>query len=492
METTAALEVGHRFADDLPELAVEWDPTAVPAPDLVVANDRLATELGIDTDWLRSSAGVAVLAGNAVPSGARPVAMGYAGHQFGNYAPQLGDGRALLLGEITAPDGRVRDLHLKGSGRTPFARGGDGKATLAPMLREYLISEAMHALGVPTTRALAVVVTGEEVARRRVEPGAVLTRTAASHLRVGTFQFARWVDDGAPLRPLLDHAVARHCPDAADAERPALGLLEHTTRAQARLVARWMHLGFIHGVMNTDNTTISGEGIDYGPCAFMDRFDPATVYSSIDHAGRYAFGNQPAIAQWNLARLAEAILPLIDDDRDTAVAMAAEVLEGFTLEYQRHWAEGMAAKLGVPADRPGTSDLAEGLLTLMHGAGADHTSTFRRLADALRGDDTTLRAAFADHAAELDVWLSAWRQAVRGRDTSATADAMDAVNPLYIPRNHLVETALDAAAIENDLAPFEELLELVTRPFEERPGRAWATEPAPASFDDCYQTFCGT
>ncbi len=492
METTVGIQLGHRFADEVPGLAVDWPPAPVPSPTLVVANDALATDLGIDVDWLRSSAGVDVLAGNAVPAGARPVAMGYAGHQFGGYSPQLGDGRALLLGEVVGPDGSRRDVHLKGSGRTPFARGGDGRATLGPMLREYLVSEAMHTLGVPTTRSLAVVTTGESVARNRLEPGAVLTRVAASHLRVGTVQYARWLDDGQHLAPLVDHANTRHVPDAAGADRPALALLEHVIAVQSRLVAQWMLVGFVHGVMNTDNMALSGEGIDYGPCAFMDRFDPATVYSSIDHAGRYAYGNQPSIAQWNLARLAEALLPRIDPDRDTAVALATEGLERFVVQYQEAWSAGMAGKLGLAVDRPGNADLFERLLALVQQARADHAGTFRHLADALRGDDGDLRSAFADHGRELDGWLADWREAQGGADPAEVAAAMDAVNPVYLPRNHLVEAALDAAVLEADLAPFEELFDLVTHPYERRPGHDAETLPAPDDFTERYQTFCGT
>ncbi len=491
MTTTTALDLGHRFADELPTLAVEWRPTSVPAPSLVALNEGLAEEIGLDVGWLRSPSGVAVLAGNDVPAGARPVAMGYAGHQFGGYSPRLGDGRALLVGEITGPDGRLHDLHLKGSGRTPFARGGDGRATLGPMLREYLVSEAMHALGIPTTRSLAVVMTEERIARQRIEPGAVLARTAASHLRIGTLQYARALDDGTSLQRVVDHAIARHRPAAADADRPALALLDHTVEVQAHLVARWMLVGFIHGVMNTDNVTLSGEGIDYGPCAFMDRFDAATVYSSIDHGGRYAYGNQPAVAQWNLARMAEAILPLIDPDPETGVALATGVLESFAGHYQSAWSEGMAAKLGLTADQGDHVDLFDGLLSLMQQAGTDHTSTYRQLADALRGDDAALRAAFETVGDGLDRWLSDWRTALGDAEPATTAAAMDAVNPVYVPRNHLVEAALDAA-VDGDLGPFRQLLDVVTHPYERRPGHEDHARPAPADFDARYRTFCGT
>lgn len=489
---TATFPLDDRFATEVPGLAAEWSPVAVPAPALVAFNEALAADLGLDVGWLRSDEGVAVLAGNAVPEGARPVAMAYAGHQFGNYNPQLGDGRALLLGEIARADGRLVDVHLKGSGRTPFARGGDGRAALGPMLREYLIAEAMNAMGIPTTRSLAVVTTGGVVPRQRREPGAILTRVAASHLRVGTFQFARFVEDSSVLGALLDHAIARHHPAAADAERPALALLEHVIEAQAELVARWMAVGFIHGVMNTDNMAISGEGIDYGPCAFMDHFDPATVYSSIDHAGRYAFGNQPAIAQWNLARLAEALIVHIDADRDTAVALATEALERFVEHYQAAWTALMSRKLGFDNEREATADLLDGLTALEAVAGADHTSVFRALATSLRGDDGPLHALFPAHVDELGDWRSQWIDELGSIDQAAVASSMDQVNPLYIPRNHLVEEALDAAVLEDDLDPFHRLLEIVTHPYEERPDSERYAQPAPASFHERYQTFCGT
>ncbi len=485
-------ELDDRFASEVPGLVVEWTAAPVADPALVAMNDDLAADLGLDAAWLRSDDGVAMLAGNAVPPGARPVAMAYAGHQFGNYNPQLGDGRALLLGERTTPDGRLVDMHLKGSGRTPFARGGDGRAALGPMLREYVIAEAMHALGIPTTRSLAVVATGETVPRQRSEPGAILTRSAASHIRVGTFQYARFLDDPAVLETLLAHAIARHHPDAADARRPALALLEHAIDRQAELVARWMAVGFIHGVMNTDNMAISGEGIDYGPCAFMDHFDPATVYSSIDHAGRYAYGNQPAIAQWNLTRLAESLLVHIDPDRDTAVALATEALEQFVLRYQEAWTGVMSQKLGFPTDRFASNDLLDGLTALETVAGADHTPVFRSLATSLRGDDESLHTLFPAHVDEIGDWRGEWVAALGEVDHAGIADAMDRVNPLYIPRNHLVEAALDAAVLEGDLAPFHELVDVVTHPYEERSGLDRFTEPAPASFSDRYQTFCGT
>lgn len=475
------------FARELPELAIEWQSAAVPAPALVVLNDALAESLGLSPDALRSSAAVDVFAGNAVPTGARPVAMGYAGHQFGNYSPRLGDGRALLLGEFNAADGKVRDLHLKGSGRTPFARGGDGKAALGPMLREYLISEAMHALRVPTTRSLAVAATGEQIMRDTgLLPGAVLVRVAASHLRVGMFEYAARLPADGLVERLADHAIARHHPSVATAERPYLALLAAVAEAQASLVAQWMSLGFIHGVMNTDNMTISGESIDFGPCAFMDRYDPRTVFSSIDSGGRYAYGRQPGIAQWNLARLAEALLPLIDDDSSAAVELAMAELERFPDRFQSQWETQMRAKLGLLTSVDGDRSLFDALHTAMSVGRADFTSTFRTLASVLRGH--VAADAFFDGE-----WLERWqaRLALEGRDAVVVADAMDGVNPRYIPRNHHVELALTLAS-DGDLAPFELLLEVVTNPFVVRPEWEAFEGPAPDAFAATHRTFCGT
>jgi serine/tyrosine/threonine adenylyltransferase len=477
--------LGGRFARDLAELALPWHAEEVADPRLLVLNEPLAGELGLDPAFLRSEEGLALLTGNRVPEGATPVAQAYAGHQFGFYAPRLGDGRALLLGEVADTDGRLRDIHLKGSGPTPFARGGDGFAAVGPMLREYLVSEAMHALGIPTTRSLAVVATGRRVRRDTVLPGAVLARVAESHLRVGSFQYARATGDVDLLRRLADHAIARHHPAAAEADAPYLALFRAVVAAQATLVARWMLVGFIHGVMNTDNMTISGETIDYGPCAFMDAFDPATVYSSIDDAGRYAYRNQPLVAEWNLARLAEALLPLFPGTEDEAVAAAEESLAGFRGQYGQAWSGGMRAKLGLPAgvDEEAASSLVDGVVALLQAAGPDYTSFFRSLGTAARGNLQAARRLFPDPSG-FDAWAERWRAA--GPD----ADAMDRVNPAYIPRNHLVEEAL-AAATEDDLQPFGSLLEAVTRPYDERPGLESYAAPAPEGFGP-YRTFCGT
>ena len=486
------------FARELEGLYDPWQAAPAPAPDLLVLNRTLAGELGLDPDQLADAAGVQVLVGNAVAEGSVPIAMAYSGHQFGNYSPRLGDGRALLLGEHVTPDGRRVDVHLKGSGRTRFARGGDGKAAVGPMLREYVIGEAMYALGIPTTRALAVLATGERIMRDRGPvPGAVLVRVASSHLRVGTFQYAASTGDRDLLRRLADHAIARHHPSAAEAPNTALALYERVIAVQAELVARWMHVGFVHGVMNTDNTTISGETIDYGPCAFMDRFDPATVFSSIDHGGRYAYGNQPRVLQWNLARLAEALLPLLSDHTDTAVAMATEALQGFGPQYETHWHDGMHRKLGLHRADGSDADVArldafvQAVPELLRAQRVDHTLFFRRLSHVLRGDSGPARSLFADPGA-FDAWAESWLALlpVERAACEALADELDLVNPLYVPRNHLVEAALDAA-VAGDLAPVRRLVEAVSQPFDERPGLEAYTEPAP-DHGAPYVTYCGT
>jgi uncharacterized protein YdiU (UPF0061 family) len=493
-----AVVLDNRFARELPELAVEWRAEAAPSPRLLVLNDALATELGLDPAWLRGPDGIGLLLGTVVPDGAGPVAQAYAGHQFGGYAPRLGDGRALLLGELVDTDGELRDLHLKGSGRTPFARGGDGLAVVGPMLREYIVSEAMHAMGIPTTRSVAVTATGRDVLRETRQPtrtrggqnsGAVLARVAASHLRVGSFQYAsaygRAAGDTDLLRRLADHAIARHHRSAAAADNRYLALLEAVIAAQAELVARWMLVGFVHGVMNTDNMTISGETIDYGPCAFMEAYDPATVFSSIDHGGRYAYGNQPAVAEWNLARFAETLLPLIDEDSERAITVATDALAGFRTRFQTAWLAGMRAKLGLPDDVSHTqaADLVDDLLALLKAGRVDYTSFFRGLSGAGRGEAGPMRELFAEPEA-FDGWLTRWR----GLDPRP--DTMDRVNPVYIPRNHLVEEAL-AAATDGELTPLEDLLTALAAPYDERPGLQRYAAPAPADFG-AYRTFCGT
>jgi serine/tyrosine/threonine adenylyltransferase len=474
-DTTVVLD--KRFATELPELAVRWQAEATPQPRLLLFNEPLAVELGLDAHWLRSGDGLGLLTGTRVPAGAEPVAQGYAGHQFGGWVPRLGDGRALLLGELVDTRGRFRDLHLKGSGRTPFARGGDGLAAVGPMLREYVVSEAMHALGIPTTRSLSVVATGRPVQRETLLDGAVLARVAASHLRFGSFEYVSAAGELDVLRRLADHAIARHHPAAADTENPYLALLEAVIGVQAELVAQWMLVGFIHGVMNTDNMTISGETIDYGPCAFMDTFNPQTVFSSIDSWGRYAYGNQPTVAGWNLARLAEALLPLIADEQDRGIALATQSLQDFPRQYAAAWSAGMRRKLGLgnDIDDQVVGELADDLLEHLGRERVDYTSFFRLLS----------RTAHGEAEPVIGDWVARWR--ALGPDV----DAMDRVNPVYIPRNHLVEEALSAAAAGN-LEPLDRLLAAVTSPYEERAGFERYAEPAPEDFGGCYQTFCGT
>ncbi len=480
---TVALQ--DRFLRELPEMAVRWHAEPPPDVRLLVLNEPLAAELGLDADWLQSAEGLRFLAGDLVPSGAAPVAQAYAGHQFGGFVPRLGDGRALLLGELVDDDGRLRDIHLKGSGPTPFARGGDGLAAVGPMLREYLISEAMRALGVPTTRSLAVVGTGRPVQRETELPGAVLARVASSHLRVGSFQYAASTGDVGLLRRLADHVIARHHPGAAEAERPYLALFAAVVAVQATLVARWMLIGFVHGVMNTDNMTISGETIDYGPCAFMEAYDPETVYSSIDFWGRYAYGNQPVVAGWNLARFAETLLPLLSDDVEEAIALAEKSFGVFQTTYDAVWSSGMREKLGLAADVDAeiATSLVDEVLRLLKASRVDYTSFFRHLGHAARGDTDPARGLFTDPAG-FDDWLARWR--ALGPD----AEAMDRTNPIYIPRNHLVEEALTAATA-GDLGPVQRLLAAVTAPYDERPGLERYASPAPEDFGP-YQTFCGT
>src|SRR5918996_1996309 len=418
------VELGHSYAGEIPQLSLPWTAASVSTPALLMLNEELATELGVDAEALREPAGVSLLVGNAVPDEARPVAQAYAGHQFGVYVPRLGDGRALLLGELVDGAGRRRDLHLKGSGRTPFARGGDGEAAVGPMLREYVMGEALHALGIPTSRALAVVATGAQVVRETLLPGAVLARVAASHLRVGTFQYAAASGDPALVRKLTDYAIARHYPEVAEAENPYLEFYRRVIDAQAALVARWMLVGFVHGVMNTDNMTISGETIDYGPCAFLDAFDPATVFSSIDEGGRYAYANQPLAAEWNLARFAEALLPLLHDDQEQAVALAMEALHGFRRQYSDAWSAGMRTKLGLPGvlDSAVGDTLVDDLVRLLRDGRVDWTGFFRALGAAARGDTDQARSLFLDLAA-FDAWAEQWR------GVRPDADAMDRVNP---------------------------------------------------------------
>ncbi len=491
----AAIAFDNTYARELPGLYVPWQPAAVAAPRLLYFNDALAAELGLDAAALRGPEGAAIFAGNALPAGAEPIAQAYAGHQFGGFSPQLGDGRALLVGEVIDRHGARRDIAFKGSGRTPFSRGGDGKAAVGPMLREVLIGEAMHALGIPTTRALAVAATGEPVYRERTLPGAVLTRVAASHLRVGTFEYFAARREFDRLRQLADYAIARHDPALAGTPERYIGLLRAVARRQAALVAQWMNVGFIHGVMNTDNMTISGETIDYGPCAFVEAYDPAAVFSSIDHGGRYAFGNQARIARWNIARFAEALLPLLAGDIEDAAAVeraaapAMEIIEAFVGWHEAALRAGQRAKLGLADAAPDDEalTLAQDWLALLYAQQVDFTLAWRRLADAAAGDDAPLRALFAD-SAPLAAWLARWRPALR----PDAAALMRRASPWLIARNHRVEEALAAASDDGDLGPFERLFGALRQPYDETPAHAAYAEPAPAAVTAAYQTFCGT
>jgi serine/tyrosine/threonine adenylyltransferase len=468
-------------------------PTPVAAPSLIKANRALAEELGIDPAWLESTEGVEVMAGNRLPGAADPIAQAYAGHQFGNFVPQLGDGRAILLGEVVDRQGRRRDVQLKGSGRTAFSRRGDGRSAIGPVLREYVVSEAMAVLGVATTRALAAVKTGEEVYRETTLPGAVLARVASSHVRVGTFQYFAVRGDTEATRLLADHVIARHYPHLEGTQKPYAGLLEAVLEAQAELVASWMHLGFIHGVMNTDNFSIAGETIDYGPCAFMDEFHPATVFSSIDQGGRYAYGNQPHIAHWNLTRFAETLIPLLDDDEEKAIGEAQEVLNLFPRAFDAALQAGLRRKLGLATEREEDAALFRDLFQVMGDARADFTLTFRALSeDAASEDNETARALF-ENAEAFDGWAGRWRQrlAQEAASPQERREAMQAVNPKFIPRNHLVEAVIQAAVERDDLNPFHELNFVLARPFEEQPGREdFALPPKPEQ--RVLQTFCGT
>ncbi len=472
------IDFDNSYARELEGMFLSFQGPGAPDPALVWLNVGLADELGLDPVALAQPEGLAMLSGGAMPPGASPLAMAYAGHQFGGFSPQLGDGRAMLVGEVIDRHGARRDLHLKGSGRTPFSRGGDGKAVLGPVLREVLMGEAMAGLGIPTTRALAAVTTGEQVWRDGWQPGAVLARVASSHLRVGTFQFFFARQETARLRRLADYAIARHDPDLSGPGR-YLAFLHRVIGRQMALVARWMGVGFVHGVMNTDNMAISGETIDYGPCAFLDAHDPAAVFSSIDRQGRYAYGNQPLLARWNLARLGETLMPLMADDPAQALPDVQAAIEGAEALYADERRKVFGAKLGVADDA-----LTDRFLDMLTAQGADFTQSFRALAGVARGDDRALRAQIGADP-RLTGWLTEW-QARRGLG----AEALEAANPLYIPRNHRVEEAL-AAATAGDLAPFLRLMAVLADPFRAQPGCEDLQGPAPAGSGP-HVTYCGT
>jgi serine/tyrosine/threonine adenylyltransferase len=491
---TAHFPFEHSYAALPANFFARVAPTPVALPRLIKLNRPLAIQLGLDPEFLSSPEGAEILAGKRIPDGADPIAMAYAGHQFGHFVPQLGDGRAILLGEVIDADGVRRDIQLKGSGPTPFSRRGDGRAALGPVLREYIVSEAMAALGIPTTRSLAAVMTGESVVRERLLPGAVLTRVASSHIRVGTFQYFAARGDAEGVRQLADHVISRHYPNLANVERPYHALLEGVIARQAELVARWLLVGFIHGVMNTDNTSISGETIDYGPCAFMDYYDPAMVFSSIDELGRYAYANQPRIALWNLTRFAECLLPLFSDQQDEAIKAAQAALANFAERFNSAYQAGLRSKLGLFTARDDDQALAQDLLDAMAKNQADFTLTFRRLSDAALdpADDRDVRQLFADPAA-YDEWAARWRQRVGAepQDPAARQAAMRSVNPAFIPRNHRIEAVIEAAANRDDFSPFEELLAVLSKPHEGQPAfAAYAAPPEP--HQRVLQTFCGT
>ncbi|XXY50829.1 YdiU family protein [Sorangium sp. So ce269] len=472
-------------------------PARVREPRVVKVNRALAELLGLDADRLASAEGAQVLAGNALPEGAESIALAYAGHQFGSFVSQLGDGRAILLGEVVGKDGKRRDIQLKGAGRTPFSRGGDGRAALGPVLREYVVSEAMAALGVPTTRALAAVTTGEPVYREEVLPGAVLTRVAASHIRVGTFQFFAARGDREALATLASYALARHYPEAVGSGNDALALLDRVIAAQAALVARWLGVGFVHGVMNTDNTSISGETIDYGPCAFLDEYDPEKKFSSIDRGGRYAFGNQPGIAQWNMARLAEALLPLLAGDEKEAVRVATERVQSFTGLFVEAHERVLRAKLGLVREEDEDLALAADLLDRLASNRVDYTVFFRGLCASAADPaaDAQVASLFAEPGAFRD-WAEAWRRRLAREDVArvddrARASAMRGVNPAFIPRNHRIEELIQAAVLRDDFGPFETLVQVLSRPYDDQPEFAHLSEP-PQPEERVQYTFCGT
>lgn len=471
----------------LPEaFYVRLDPVPVRTPQLVVFNVALARFLGLNPDALKGDEGAAVFSGNRIPKGAEPLAQAYAGHQFGSFT-MLGDGRAILLGEQITPKGERFDIQYKGSGRTPFSRQGDGRAALGPMLREYIISEALHALGIPTTRSLAVVTTGEQVFRETALQGAILTRTAASHIRVGTFEYAAANGKPNSIRTLADYTIRRHFPDLAAAGNPYLALLEAVMERQASLVARWLLVGFIHGVMNTDNVSLCGETIDYGPCAFMDAYDPNTVFSSIDHNGRYAYGRQPQITQWNLARFAETLLPLIDEDPQAAESMANAAISGFPDTFRLSWLAGMRAKLGLFNQEAEDGALVQDLLDCMHSHGLDYTNTFRDLASASLSEASVLRAL------DCKQWFERWQARLNRQpdDWEASRRLMNTHNPAVIARNHRVEEALEAAVERADFTVMEKLLVVLSRPYQDPPEPAgYHLPPSPSA--PPYRTFCGT
>ncbi|MFK7816457.1 MAG: YdiU family protein [Gammaproteobacteria bacterium] len=489
------------YAKELDGFYTAHQSAGAPAPKIIKVNTMLANQLGIDINSLSEQQQIAIFSGNHAPEGSAPLAQVYAGHQFGGFSQQLGDGRALLLGEVVDKNGLRFDIQLKGSGRTPYSRGGDGKSALGPVLREYIMSEAMHALNIPTTRALAAVTTGETVMRTEPTPGGVFTRIAASHIRIGTFQYFAARQEIDHIKKLADYAIERHYPkikeELEEADNLYLSFLAQICNAQASLVAQWMCVGFIHGVMNTDNMTISGETIDYGPCAFMDHFAADTVYSSIDKQGRYAYHNQPSIAQWNLARLAEALLPLFGDETEQGVEQsikqATEILEAFPEQYTQYWLIEMRKKLGLHSKEEEDLTLANDLLASMDTQKVDYTQLFNYLADVLQGEETLPHTLF-DDATAFTLWVERWKERLE-RDThniSESVELMKQVNPVYIPRNHKVEEAIEAAVVHEDYSKFEILIDTLSNPYQLQDGKDDYSQPAPKEFSASFKTFCGT
>jgi len=480
------------FAHHLEDFFAPSRSDSLLAPKLLKFNYSLAKELGLDLKALDSEEGLAIFSGNKIPNGAEPLAQAYSGHQFGGFSPLLGDGRALLLGEIIDTQGQRHDVQLKGSGPSPFSRGGDGKSALGPVLREYLISESMHALGIPTTRSLAAVATGENVYRETALPGGILTRIASSHIRVGTFQFGTALGDIEKIRRLTDYCINRHYPRAIDSENRYLTFFKDVCNAQAKLISRWMSVGFIHGVMNTDNMTISGETIDYGPCAFMDMYSPDTVFSSIDEKGRYAYANQPNILTWNLTRLAETLVPLVDLNQDRAVELLTLAIQNIEPIYQKYWLAEMRSKIGLSIEDTSDLELIKDLLSIMEKEGVDFTLVFRRLSKVLEDKDHLLLKLFKD-LSDLNPWLLRWKERLEQEENTKEflVEIMNAVNPIYIPRNHIVEEVLTAATLQGDIKPFSDFLLVLENPFDEINGNETYAIPGPVS-DIPYQTFCGT
>jgi serine/tyrosine/threonine adenylyltransferase len=469
-------------------------PTPVAGPRMIKFNHALAAELNLGLEGVEPEGLAALFSGNVLPPGCVPIAMAYAGHQFGHFVPQLGDGRAILIGEMSDRHGQRRDIQLKGCGRTPYSRNGDGRAALGPVLREYLVSEAMHALGFPATRSVAAVTTGESVRREQLLPGAILTRVAASHVRVGTFEYFAARGDVAATKILADYCLDRHFGHVAHDKAPYLALLREVVARQAALVAGWMRVGFIHGVMNTDNMAISGETIDFGPCAFMDAFDPAAVFSSIDEQGRYAYGNQPHAAAWNLARLAESLLPLLDENAARAVELATQVIETFAAQFASHWLKGMRSKIGLILEEAGDRALIDDLLDAMHRHQADFTLTFRGLCNAATDQQSASEADGSfENTRDYQEWVQRWRVRAARESTApaARAAAMRQVNPAYIPRNHRIEQVITAAVERHDFAPFEQLSAVLSQPYQDKSEFAEFAHP-PLPTERVLQTFCGT